>query len=114
MVIAIPLALVVERHDKQIASLQRSQYFSAILPPGYRITQWSAERAEYRSLQQEVSHRFRLALQDFLGQIIEHKTVAAGKSLDKTGCIGLPLHRERPLQGKGCQLQPGDPAFRAD
>ena len=50
---------------------------------------------------------FGLAFENFPCQIIEHKAVTAGKSLDKTGGVGASLH------GEGGQLQPGDPAFGA-
>ena len=50
---------------------------------------------------------FRLALKNFFDQIVQHKTVAAGESLDKTGGVFPPLH------GEGGQLQTGDPAFGA-
>ena len=41
VVIAIPLALVIERNDKQIAALQGIQHFSAIFPPSDGIAQRS-------------------------------------------------------------------------
>ena len=50
---------------------------------------------------------FGLALQNLFDQIVQHETVAAGESLDKTGFVCSPLHRE-------CShLQTGDPAFGA-
>ena len=44
---------------------------------------------------------------NFFDQIVQHKTVAAGESLDKTGGVRSSLH------GEGGQLQTGDPALGA-
>ena len=64
-------------------------------------------------MQQEGLDAFGLLFQDFLDQIVQHKTVAAGERFDEAGGVFTPLHRECPLQGKGGQLQAGDPAFGA-
>ena len=50
---------------------------------------------------------FRLVLKNFFDQIVQHKTVAAGESLDKTGGVCPALH------GECGQLQAGNPAFGA-
>ena len=50
---------------------------------------------------------FRLVLKNFFDQIVQHKTMAAGESLDKTGGVFPALH------GECGQLQTGDPAFGA-
>ena len=54
-----------------------------------------------------------LPIQNFFHQVVQHEMMAAGERLDETGGVLMPLHRKRPLQGKGGQLQTGNPAFGA-
>ena len=105
--IAIPLAPVIERHDEQIAALQCFQHFSAVVPPCNRITQGTTQAAQNGGLQQEAAYTFRLVLQNFFGQIIQDKTVAAGKGFDEAGSVFMPPHGDRR------ELQTGDPSFGA-
>jgi hypothetical protein len=48
-----------------------------------RVAQGSTEAFEDRSLEQKVLYGLRLALEDLVGQVIEHKVVPTGKSGDK-------------------------------
>ncbi len=105
MVIAIPLALVIEGNHEQILSLQRFHRLFAVILARHSIAQWAAQSVENRGLQQEIADPFTLALQHFLDEIVQHKTVATGESLHKTAGVCLPLH------GKGGHLQTGNPAF---
>ena len=90
MVIAIPLALIVERNDEEIAALQSFQHRFAILLPGDGITQRAAQPIENRGLQQETADTFGLALQDFFHQIVQHKAMAAGEGLNEAGGVDRP------------------------
>ena len=87
VMIAIPLALVVERDDKQVAALQGLQHSSAIFLFGDGIAQRATQPIENGGLQQETADTLGLALQNFFDQIVQHKTVAAGEGLDKTGGV---------------------------
>ena len=94
VVIAIPLALVIERNDEQVAALQGFQHPFAIFLPGDGIAQRTAQPVENGGLQQEAADTFGLALQNLFDQIVQDKTVAAGESLDKTGaCLLAPAWR---------------------
>src|SRR3972149_6365127 len=94
VMIAIPLALVVERDDKQVSALQGSQHSPAAILCGHGVTQGTTQAVENGGLQQEIAHALGLAFENLPGQIIEHKAVTAGKGLDKTGGVGAPLHGE--------------------
>src|SRR5512135_1297247 len=97
--IAIPPALIVERYDEQVASLQRFEHGSAIVSRRDRITQRPAQPVENRRLQQEIEYVFWLAVKHLFSQVVQHKTVATGECLDKTGRVRASLHREgRQLQ----------------
>lgn len=89
---AIPLALVIQREEEQVAALQDIQHCSAIIPTGDRITQRRTQPVKNRGLQQEAADHFRL-LKNFFDQIVQDVTVAAGERLDKTGSILVALHR---------------------
>ena len=107
MMIAIPLALVIQRNDEQVASLQGLQHPSAVFLAGDGIAQRAAQPVEDGGLEQEAADTFGLTLQDFFDQIVQHETVSAGEGPDEPGGVLSPLHRERG------QLQAGDPAFGA-
>ena len=81
MVIAIPVALVIQRNDKEVAALQGFQSRVAFLLTGDGITQRAAQPVENGGLQQEAADRFRLTLQNLFDQIVQDETVAAGESL---------------------------------
>ena len=55
MVIAIPLALVVERNDEEVAAFQSFQHRFAIFLVGDGIAQRTAQAIENGGLQQEVA-----------------------------------------------------------
>ena len=79
----------------------------------HRITQGATQAIENRRAQQERLDLGRLLLQHLFQQIIHHEMMRAGERLDEAGRVRSALQRQRPLQGKGCQLQAGDPPFGA-
>ena len=93
VMIAIPLAPVVQRHHEQVGALQTVQRRRAVCLPADGLAQRTAQPLQNRSLQQEAADRFGLALQDLFDQIVDDVAVAAGECLNKTGAIGSPLHR---------------------
>ena len=104
VMIAIPLALVVERNDKQVAALQGFQHSPAAILCGDGVTQGTTQAVENGGLQQEIAHTFGLAFENFFGQIIEHKTVTAGERLDKTGGVLIaPAWRGRLIASPAIQ-----------
>ena len=106
-VIAVPLPLTVQGHDEEIGALEVFQGLLPRIPLHEGITERAAEPVENGGPQEEGLDALGLMTQDLLGQVVQHKAVAAGKRTDETGDILLPLHGQRS------QLQAGDPAFGA-
>src|SRR4029453_18877680 len=71
MVVAVPVALLVERHQEQVGSFQGVQHLLAIAAAGEHIAKWAAESLENRGLEQEASHLVRLLLEHLLGQVVK-------------------------------------------
>ena len=85
VVIAIPLSPVIQRHNKEVAPLQRLQHFPALILIGDGVAQRPVQPGQYGGLQQEVAHILWLALQDLFDQKIEHKAMASGEGPDEIG-----------------------------
>ena len=80
MVIAIPLAAVVERDQEQVPSLQRLQHGLAAVLAGDGIAQWAAQPVQDGGLQQEAADILGLALQDLLDQVVDDVAVVPGEA----------------------------------
>ena len=107
VMVAIPLAPVVQRHDKEVATIERLQPRAAVLLAGHGITQRAVEAVENGGLKEETAHGFGLALKHLFDQIVKNVAVVARESTDEGGDILMAL------EGEGGQLQTGDPAFGA-
>ena len=75
MVVAIPLAAVVERDQEQVPSIERLQHGLAAVLAGDGIAQWAAQPAQDGGLQQEAPDLVGLTLQDLLGQVVDDVAV---------------------------------------
>src|SRR5215213_3643646 len=106
VMVTIPPAPVIQRNDKEVATLQSFQHNSGVLPVGDGISQRAAQPLENRGLEQELPDTFGLALQDLFNQIVQDVAVVSSESLDEPGKVLPAPHRERR------QLQADDPAFR--
>jgi hypothetical protein len=107
MMVAIPISPVIQWNEKQIAPLQTFQSRLASWLRSDGVTERAVQAVKNRGLQQKVSHRLKLALQDFLDQIIHNIAMVAGKGLDEPVHILLSVHR------KCGHLQTGNPALCA-
>ena len=107
VVVAIPLAPVVERDEEQVRPIERLQHGLAAVLAGDGIAQRAAQPVQDRGLQQEAPDVLGLALQDLLDQVVDDVAVVPGEAGDEAGDVVAPLHRERR------QLECGDPAFGA-
>ena len=107
VVVAIPLAAVVERDQEQVAALQRLQHGLAAVLAGDGIAQRAAQPVQDGGLQQEVPDLVGLALQHLLDQVVDDVAVVAGEAGDEAGDVVAPLHRQRR------QLERGDPPLGA-
>ena len=105
VVIAIPLAPVVERDQEQIGPVERLEHGLASVLLGDGVAQRAGQPIQHRGLQKEFAHVFRLTLQDLFDQVVDDVAVVTGEALDELRDVVSSLHRER------CQLERGDPAF---
>ena len=105
MVIAVPVASIVERDQEQIPSLDRLERGLAAVLAGDRIAQGAGQPAQDGGLQQEVPKVFGLTLQDLFDQVVDDVAVIPGEPRDESGDVVSALHRQ-------CrQLDRRDPAF---
>ena len=105
VVISIPVALVIQWDDKQVASFQDLQHLSTVVSARDGIAKGTVEPFENRGLHQEAPDTFGLTMQDLLHQVVRDVPVIAGESRYEPRNVLYALHGERG------QLQPGDPAF---
>ena len=77
MVVAIPLAAVIQRDHEQVPPVQRLQHCLAAPLPGDRIAQRTAQPAQDRGLQQERLDTIGLTLQHLLDQVVDDVTIIA-------------------------------------
>jgi hypothetical protein len=101
-VIAVPLPFVVQGHGEQVRSLDLLQHLGSgrqigILQQG--IAQRATQTIQDGRLQQEGLEGLGLALQDFVGQIVQDKVVAPRKA-------GNELAQCRPRRGLASRAQP--------
>ncbi len=90
LVVAKPVALVVERDEKQVGALQGIQQHHAIALAGDGITQRAAQPIKDGCLEQEAAHPFGLTLEHLFDQIIHDVAVVAGERLYEPGNIRPP------------------------
>src|SRR5262249_29158342 len=87
VVITKPLATIVEANQKQVGTLQLLEHFVPALVLSESIAERSVQAREDRGSQQKVVHLLRLAIQDFFQQVVQYKTVVAGKLLHQFRAI---------------------------
>src|SRR3972149_3561496 len=71
MMIAIPLARLIERYDEEIGLLQSTQHVAAVAPVDYRITQGRGKTIEDGGLEPEILHIGRVGVEDLGRQIVQ-------------------------------------------
>src|SRR6185295_18675314 len=72
VVVSVPLALIVQRDNEEVATFERLQDAPAAFVRGDHIAEGAAQPAENRGLQQEASDRGRLPFQNLLDQVIHN------------------------------------------
>ena len=105
VVVPVPVAAVVERHQEQVGPVQLLQHRLASGTTGDGVAQRSAQSVENRRVQQEGSGRRGLPVEDLLGEVVDHEAVVAGEVGDEPGTVRPALQRQRR------QLQRGNPAL---
>ena len=105
MVVAIPLAPVVEGDQEQVSPIEGLEHGLAAGLGGDGFAQRPVQSAQDGGVQQEGPKIFGLALQDLLGQVVDDVAVVPGEPGNEAGDVASALHRERR------QLDRGDPPF---
>jgi hypothetical protein len=105
MVIAVPLAAVVQRHQEQIGALQLSQQRRRPVGLEHRVAQRPGQPLQHRGAQQELPDPPWLALEHLGTQVIGHVAVGAVEGGDETARVLAAAKR------KAGQVQPGRPAL---
>src|SRR5258707_9221137 len=91
VVIAIPVALVIQRNDKVVAALQSRQPRGAFLLAGDGIAERTTQPVENGGLEQEAADRCALTLQDLFDQIVHDVPMISGECPDEPGNILMAL-----------------------
>ncbi len=107
MVIPVPVAPVIERHDEQVAAVKCLEPRPAACHFSDCIAQRPAEPAQERGLEQEVADFGGLTLQDLFGQVVDDVAVVPGEAGDEAGDVVATLHR------KSSELERGYPSLGA-
>ena len=107
VVVAVPVALVVQRYHEEVAPLQG---FQACAAPGlarHGVAQRAAQPLQHGRVQQKLTNLFGLMVQHLFHQIIHDVAVVSGERLNERWKVLAPLHRQ------GRQLKARDPALGA-
>ena len=107
LVIAVPLATVVERGQEQVSTIQGIEHGFATVLARDVVAEWSGQPAQDGGLQQEGLDLVGLALHHLLHQVVDDVAVIAGEARDEAGEVVPSLHRERR------ELESGDPPLGA-
>ena len=107
VVVAEPLALVVERDDEEVLGLDPAEQRAGVVPTGDVGAQVGPQALEHRRRQEELAHVVGLAQQDLVEQEVGHVPVAAGEPLDEPfGVVAAPQRQSRELQARRPSLGP--------
>ncbi len=107
MVIAEPLAGVIERHDEQIVPLEHADDLSRVLRPDHGVAERGAEAAENRGAGEELPDLGGLPAQYLLSEEVDDETAVAGELADEGARGGVPAQRESSeVHARGPALGP--------
>lgn len=83
LVVAVPLALRVERHEQRVRTFQLRQQRGRARTIEHRVAQVTAHTVEDRGLQEERAQLRCLAREDVAGQVVDEIAIVAGELLDE-------------------------------
>ena len=107
LVVAVPLATVVERHEEEVGAVEVVQHPGCVVGADDGVAQGAAEPVEHRRAQQEVTHRRRLVGEHLLDEVVDDVAVVTGEPGDEARDVRAALQRD------GGQLERGDPPLGA-
>ena len=93
MVVAVPLAPVVEGHQEQIRCLDLAQDLRRAVGLGHRIAKRSVEPVEKRCDQQELAQLVGLPTQHLCREVVDQVSVVSGEVLDELLLVSAPSQR---------------------
>ena len=83
VVVAVPLASGVERHEKEVRGLDGPQHRGGAFAASHGIAEPGVEAVEHRRSQQKVSEIVVLPSQHLGGQVVHHQAVVPGEVTDE-------------------------------
>ena len=104
VVVAIPVALLVERDEEQVGAVRLSEQRGTVAGARERVAQRRAHTLEDRRAHEELAHRPRGIL-DHLVQVVADLAVVPRERADERSPVLAPAQRQRG------ELQPGRPAL---
>src|SRR5579871_1811353 len=99
--IAIPVAFLVERHEKEIGLLQPLQRRLSVVPAGERVTERRAHPLEDRRAQQKRLNLGGLRGEHFLAEIRQYMPMAPPEGGDKLRRVRM-LAQRKPGELQSC------------
>ena len=106
VVIAVPLALGIQRDDERVVPLQSSEQPLGVRVSGHRGAQRPRKPLEDRALDHELAQLRRLAVEDLESEVVDDLLVVPGEGVDE-----LPVVLAAPQRQAG-ELKPGRPPLR--
>ena len=107
VVVAVPVATVVEGYDEQVRPLERLEHGLGVADAGDRIAERAAQPFEDRGVEQEGADGLGLADEHLLDEVVDDVPIVAREAGDEPGGVLASLQRE------GRELQGGDPPLGA-
>ncbi len=107
MVIAVPVTVLVQRHQKHLMGEEKAQDLGAVMGFADGVAELAAKAFLRSGFVEKRLHFGRQAIDDFFEQIIAYQPFAAVQCLRQRGIVARLGHRQQP------EAQTGDPAFAA-
>ena len=101
VVVAIPLALIIERDDEGIRTREVLKRASRVRCAEHRIAQRRCHVIEDRRPEQETLEMVRLALEHLFQEVVGDLLLIAGQSGSPRGAIGTATQRQRGQGNRG-------------
>ena len=105
VVIAVPLAMIVERRQEQVGVLEADQQVGGVAAAGGGVAERAGHPLEDRRLDQEVAHRGLQGIERNLGEVVAD--VARGSAEAGDGAFAIGLVPQREVR----QIEPGGPSL---
>ena len=107
VVVAVPLAAIVERDDERVRACQGLERIGGVLRAKHRVAEGRRHPSQDRGGEQECPQILRLASQDLVEEVVRDLGLRAGQSGGAGGCVVAVAGREC------CQRDPCRPSLRS-